>query len=127
MFVIKQREIYDSIVNMVPKVLTRTNKISNKVTQSIYFWTLTLPCLNYYHELFYNKKKKSIPSNIGELLTEKGLAFWLMGDGMYRKDRGGVIICTDSFSLRRYWIIKNCFNWKIWTFSVSSKTWRKCL
>ncbi len=98
-FVRKSRELLDSITNMEPKVLTRTNKKSNKVTQSIYFWTLTLPCLNHFHELFYKDKIKSIPNNIEELLTERGLAFWLMGDGYYRKDRGGVMICTDSFTL----------------------------
>jgi len=36
-FVRKSRELLDSITNMEPKVLTRTNKKSNKVTQSIYF------------------------------------------------------------------------------------------
>ncbi len=98
-FVYTLRKFFDSITNMEPKILTRTDKRSNKTSQSISFSTLTLPCLNYYHELFYKNKKKSIPSNIEELLTERGLAFWLMGDGLYRKDRGGVIICTDSFVL----------------------------
>jgi hypothetical protein len=37
LFVIKLREIFDSIVNMPPKVLTRTDKRSSKITQSIYF------------------------------------------------------------------------------------------
>jgi hypothetical protein len=37
LFVIKQREIFDSIVNMPPKVLTRTDKRSSKITQSIFF------------------------------------------------------------------------------------------
>jgi len=106
LFVIKLREIFDSIVNMPPKVLTRTDKRSSKITQSIYFWTLTLPCLNYYHSLFYNNKIKCIPGNIGELLTERGLAFWLMGDGMYRKDREGVVICTDSFTLEDTELLK---------------------
>jgi len=99
-FVNKLRELFDPITNMKPKVLIRNDKRSNKTTQSIYFWTLTLPCLNYYHNLFYKDKIKLIPNNIGELLTEKGLAFWIMGDGMYRKDRGGVVICTDSFTLQ---------------------------
>ena len=98
-FVNTLRKLFDPITNMEPKILTRTDKRSNKVSQSIYFWTLTLPCLNFYHELFYKDRIKLIPSNIGELLTEKGLAFWLMGDGFYRKDRGGVLICTDSYSL----------------------------
>lgn len=98
-FVNTLRKLFDPITNMEPKILTRTDKRSNKVSQSIFFWTLTLPCLNFYYELFYKDRIKLIPSNIGELLTEKGLAFLLMGDGFYRKDRGGVLICTDSYSL----------------------------
>ena len=99
-FVNRLREIFDPITNMKPKVLIRNDKRSNKTTQSLFFWTLTLPCLNYYYNLFYKDIIKLIPNNIGELLTEKGLAFWIMGDGMYRKDRGGVVICTDSFTLQ---------------------------
>jgi len=37
MFVIKLREIFDSITNMESKILTRTDKRSNKVSQSLYF------------------------------------------------------------------------------------------
>ena len=51
-----------------------------------------------YHNIFYMDKVKIIPNNIGELLTEIGLAYWLMGDGFYRKNRGGVFICTDSYT-----------------------------
>lgn len=41
----------------------------------IYFASLTLPCFNYYRNLFYNKENiKVVPLNIKELLTPKGLA-----------------------------------------------------
>ena len=40
-----------------------------------------LPCFNYLGDLFYIDKVKTIPSNIGDLLTEVGLAFWIMDDG----------------------------------------------
>jgi hypothetical protein len=29
-----------------------------------------------------------------------GLFFMLMGDGFYRKDRGGVVLCTDSYTVK---------------------------
>ena len=43
-----------------------------------------LPCFNYLWDLFYIDKVKTIPSNIGYLLTEVGLAFWIMDDGGFR-------------------------------------------
>jgi hypothetical protein len=55
-----------------------------------------MPCLNYYHYLFYKNKIKIIPKNIGELLTPVGLAYLIMGDGIYIKGKG-VRICTDSY------------------------------
>ena len=40
-----------------------------------------LPCFNYLWDLFYKDKIKIVPSNIGDLLTEVGLAYWIMDDG----------------------------------------------
>ena len=40
-----------------------------------------LPCFNYLWDLFYIDKVKTIPSNIGDILTKVGLAFWIMDDG----------------------------------------------
>jgi hypothetical protein len=44
-------------------------KRNNKVYSFIRFTTYSLPCFNYYHELFYVNRVKRIPLNIGELLT----------------------------------------------------------
>ena len=99
-FINNLRELFDSITTVSPKIVTRVDKRSNKTTESIRFWTRALPCLNYYHNIFYKDKVKIIPQNIGELLSEIGLAYWLMGDGFYRKDRGGVVLCTDSYTLK---------------------------
>lgn len=58
----------------------------------------SLPCFNIYRELFYNSEgKKVLPENLAELLTAKGLAYWLMDDGY--KSGKGLYICTESFSL----------------------------
>lgn len=43
---------------------------------AIKFQTLCLPCFNIYREMFYNSLGvKTIPSNLGELLTARGLAY----------------------------------------------------
>ena len=47
---------------MEPTLLTRKNKKSGIVTKSLYFRTLAMSCLNYYHELFYKEGVKIIPS-----------------------------------------------------------------
>lgn len=60
---------------MSPKIVTRVDKRSNKTSESMRFFTRYLPCLNYYHNIFYKDKVKIIPNNIGELLTEIGLAY----------------------------------------------------
>jgi len=97
-FINNIRELFDSITTMSPKIVTRVDKRSNKTSESMRFFTRYLPCLNYYHNIFYKDKVKIIPNNIGELLTEIGLAYGLMGDGFYRKNRGGVFLCTDSYT-----------------------------
>lgn len=38
---------------MSPTILTRKDKRSGTTTQSLYFRTLAMPCLNDYYDLFY--------------------------------------------------------------------------
>ena len=57
-----------------------------------------LPCFNYLWDLFYIDKVKTIPSNIGDLLTEVGLAFWIMDDGGLGSN-GTLNLHTDSYTL----------------------------
>ena len=65
-----------------------------------------MPCFNYYREIFYNKEKiKIIPNNIDNLLTAKGLAYWIMDDGY--KSRKGIYISTESFLKEELLILKN--------------------
>ena len=59
-----------------------TDKKSNIKYSSVQFATLSLPCFNYYKNMFYNSDNlKIVPSNIQNLLTPKGLAYWIMDDG----------------------------------------------
>ena len=65
-----------------PKKRSFTDKRSNKKYSSVQFATLSLPCFNYYKDLFYNSNYlKIVPSNIQNLLSPRGLAYWIMDDG----------------------------------------------
>ena len=58
-----------------PKSTNRKpDKRTGKIYNSLIFKTRMLPCFNYLWDLFYIDKVKIIPSNIGLLLTEVGLA-----------------------------------------------------
>jgi hypothetical protein len=54
---------------------TYSQKLGEKTYQAVVFDTLTYSAFNYYHALFYKNKIKIVPSNIGELLTPRGLAY----------------------------------------------------
>lgn len=73
------------------------DKKTNTTYQAIAFTTMQLPCFNEYRELFYDSnRKKIIPDNITELLTPRGLAFWIMDDGS--KQNNGLHISVYGFS-----------------------------
>lgn len=61
---------------MNPVILTRKPDIRiGKIYKSIYFRTLSLPCLNEYYNIFYKNKVKIIPENLDKLLTPISLAY----------------------------------------------------
>lgn len=74
-------EIFKNITGTPPRINTRKpDKITNKVYQTIAFKSLRYASLNYYFELFYkydetNKRYKTVPSNIKELLNARALAY----------------------------------------------------
>ena len=52
------------------------DKRTNIKYSSVNLATLSLPCFNYYHDLFYStNKNKIVPLNIDKLLTPRGLAY----------------------------------------------------
>ena len=84
-----------------------TDKKTNKIYSSVSFATLALPCFNDYRNLFYNSNNlKIVPSNISNLLSPRGLAYWIMDDGQQVK-RGGVTLCTDSFNSQEINILRD--------------------
>ncbi len=67
---------------------------------------MTLPCFTYYKDLFYNSKnKKIIPLNIKELLTPRGLAYWIMDDGSLQNK--GLHLNVYAFSHEEIELLKN--------------------
>lgn len=81
-----------------PKVYAmKPHKKTSNVYQSIRFKTLVHPCLNQYHDLFYKNNKKVVPANLEELLTARGLAYWIMDDGS-KTIHGQTKIHTESFT-----------------------------
>lgn len=67
-------------------------------TYGLSFYTRGLPCITELHRLFYVGNKKVVPHNIYELLTPVALAHLIAGDGA--SVNGGVVICTDSFTIQ---------------------------
>ena len=66
---------------------------------SVNFQTLSLPWFYYYRSQFYDSKvnpSKIVPSNIKDLLTPIGLAYWIMDDGSIQNK--GLHLNTYGFS-----------------------------
>jgi len=75
---------------------------------------MQLPCFNVFKDIFYSSNIKKIPDNIYEILTPRGLAFWIMDDGslqgsglhlnIYAFSNEGVdklmFVLQDKFNLR---------------------------
>lgn len=91
--------------NFNVKARSFLDKNTKKTYSSVNFATLTLPCFTYYRNLFYNSQnKKVIPSNISELLTPRGLAYWIMDDGSIQNK--GLHLNTYGFTYDEVNVLK---------------------
>ena len=73
-------------------------KTKETSTYALQFFTRSLPCFTEILPLFYINNVKRIPENIYDLLTPVALAHVIMGDG--NADKHGLILCTDSYSIK---------------------------
>lgn len=74
------------------------SRYANTTNKSLYFRTESSEQLKEIADLFLDDSgRKVIPSNIGDHLSHRSLAFWIMDDGQ-RVKKGGVTLCTDSYS-----------------------------
>jgi hypothetical protein len=73
----------------------RLDKRTNKIYGTLHFSTRALPFFNPFYELFYVNNIKVIPNSIGSLLTEIGLAQWIMDDGSFKS---GLTLQTNAYT-----------------------------
>lgn len=79
-----------------PQLRVVRDNSTKKIYSAISFTTMQLPCLNVFKELFYVLNVKIVPNNIYDLLTPRGLAFWIMDDGSRQGD--GLHLSVYAFS-----------------------------
>lgn len=89
-------KIFKNLVRMTPRI--RTRKSFGKNFTRIGFSTLYVSGFLEFRDLFYQNKRKIVPSKIAKLLTKIGFAVWFMDDGSYKsKECKGKLICTHNF------------------------------
>ena len=83
---------------ILKKRLFKDNR-NNREYSSVQFATLSLPCFNFYRNIFYNSdNKKIVPLNIDNLLTPIGLCYWIMDDGSLQNK--GLHLNTYGFTTK---------------------------
>lgn len=111
-YVLSLYNSFASLIDMEPVIVVRkADPRTSKIYKSIYVRTLRFPCLNEYHSLFYKDKKKVIPLNIQDLLTPRGLAHLIMGDGFFYI--GTITLCTESFTKEEQELLINALHEKL--------------
>jgi LAGLIDADG DNA endonuclease family len=93
--------LYEIFGNYSPSAPKITNPAPDKRTgvvyKSIYFNTYSLPCFNVLYDLFYPEGVKVVPSNIFELLTPIGLAYFISDDGSFQNSNKIIKLCVEGF------------------------------
>jgi LAGLIDADG DNA endonuclease family len=84
------------VKDYIPQSKIVKDNRTKKIYSSISFMTMQLPCFNVFKEIFYVLNVKIVPNNIYELLTPRGLAFWIMDDGSRHGD--GLHLSVYAFS-----------------------------
>ena len=97
----KHKEYFEHVYEIFKPFCVENHKVKesnnldkrNKETYiSLKFATMQLPCFNPFLEMFYDSNVKRVPYNINELLTPRGLAYWIMDDGS-KQGKGLHISC----------------------------------
>jgi hypothetical protein len=97
-YILHLYDLFKDYCNSSPAYSDRKpDSCTGKIYFRITFNTYSLPCFNYYYDLFYKDRVKTIPLNIGELLTARSLAYWAMDDG--NKKGNGFHLNTHSYTL----------------------------
>jgi LAGLIDADG DNA endonuclease family len=85
----------------------KQNIMRGKLKFSLEFQSRQLKSLNEIYNLFYkeNTKIKIISEDLYYYIDHVVMAHWIMGDGAKRNK--GIILCTDSFSIKDVIILMN--------------------
>lgn len=114
---IKQKEYIEHCYELFKNYTKSGIKVQNRKRNNVPLITLTFDTKAIFKDfltIFYkydeiNKKRiKIIPNNINELLTVRGLAYWIMDDG-FKVSSKRVAICTHSFTLSEVELLKKTF------------------
>lgn len=97
--------------------------IFDKRTQKTYkkarFYTYTLPLFNTYRELFYQKGKKIVPTDIKSIFhSSLALAVWYLDDGSMKTDCRAFKLHTNNFTMVEVEMLKDTLELN---FDVKSK------
>lgn len=103
-------DLFEPYTNIEPAYINVYNKKTKTNNEVVKFKTVSLPQLLYYHKLFYElnsglrgssgygKLIKTVPVNIGELMSPVVLAHLIMGDGNLKLPDEIIRIYTNSFT-----------------------------
>lgn len=75
----------------------RWDKNKNKI-KSFYFKTFTHPTFLDLYNLFYKDGKKIITKELLDNLDYVALAYWIMGDGSFKKRDNIIVLHTEGFT-----------------------------
>lgn len=109
--------IFSNYCSARPFYYCSYHKTFKQFNTGYYFNTMTLPCFNYFRDIFYDEKGiKIIPNNIYFVLTPISLAFFICDDGTYHIRDKYLVLCTDNFShsdvLKLIYVLENKFSLK---------------
>lgn len=106
-------EVFNNLANLCSSYpYLSKNMLRNKLFYSVQFETRQLKCFSEIHSLFFKdeNKRKSISVELLDYFDYVVLAHWIMGDGAKRNK--GIILCTDSFTIKEIIILINILNIK---------------
>lgn len=90
--------------------LTKSTRQNGVTDYGVAFKTRNFPFLTEYYAKFYVNGVKLIPTDLIINLDGIALAFWIMSDGSYEK--GGLVLCTDSFTLNDVCLLIGILHYK---------------
>ena len=89
-----------------PRAIVEKDKRNGKIYKRWHFSTRSLPIFSIFQDLFYKGKRKIIPVNISEMMSNLSLAVWYMDDGFRRRDSKGFYLCSSSFTSQEQEILR---------------------